>query len=63
MYEFLFTWLVEELNRRLNYSHSEPADKKVLKLLDIYGFEVFDRNSFEQLCVNFTNEKIHQIYL
>lgn len=36
---------------------------KIVKMLDIYGFEVFDHNSFEQLCVNYTNERIHQIYL
>lgn len=44
-----------ELNNRLNVSFIEENESKVLKLLDIYGFEVFDHNSFEQLCVNFTN--------
>jgi myosin heavy subunit len=63
MYESLFSWLVGELNTRLNTSVMEESETRIVKLLDIYGFEVFDHNSFEQLCVNYTNEKIHQIYL
>jgi len=38
MYESLFIWLVRELNQRLNTSHEELSDPKVVKLLDIYGF-------------------------
>ena len=55
MYESLFSWLVSELNIRLNTLQEEHMNPKVVKLLDIYGFEVFDFNSFEQLCVNYTN--------
>ncbi len=65
IYEGLFTWIVEELNLKVNEGDKYDSNSECneVKLLDIYGFEVFEKNSFEQLCVNFTNEKIHQIYL
>jgi myosin heavy subunit len=55
IYESLFHWLIEELNRKLNVSNANEERVRHIKLLDIYGFEVFDHNSFEQLCVNYTN--------
>lgn len=63
LYENLFLWIVEELNRKINFSQKAEADMRMIKMLDIYGFEVFEKNSFEQLCVNYTNERIHQVYL
>lgn len=55
IYESLFHWLIEELNRKLNISNTHEERVRHIKLLDIYGFEIFDNNSFEQLCVNYTN--------
>ncbi|KAF2905235.1 hypothetical protein ILUMI_00959 [Ignelater luminosus] len=61
IYDRLFTWLVQRLNRSLQ---SEDARKyKAMGILDIYGFEIFQKNSFEQLCINFCNEKLQQLFI
>lgn len=60
IYERMFTWLVHRLNRSLQ--PSEASSKNVvLGILDIYGFEIFKTNSFEQLCINYCNEKLQQV--
>ncbi|RHZ24368.1 hypothetical protein DYB37_002234 [Aphanomyces astaci] len=57
IYSSLFMWLVTELNRTI----SQPAQKwGFIGVLDIYGFEKFDWNTFEQLCINFANEKLQR---
>ncbi|KAF7269721.1 hypothetical protein GWI33_017239 [Rhynchophorus ferrugineus] len=61
VYDRLFTWLVKRINSSL-----QPNDirrNSVIGILDIYGFEIFDRNSFEQLCINFCNEKLQQLFI
>jgi len=58
LYEKLFNWLV----KRMNMSN-EGKDLLTIGLLDIFGFEKFENNSLEQLCINFTNEKLHQLYI
>ncbi|XP_038608204.1 myosin-14 isoform X2 [Tachyglossus aculeatus] len=59
-YERLFRWLVMRLNRALDRSPRQGAS--FLGILDIAGFEIFQLNSFEQLCINYTNEKLQQLF-
>lgn len=60
IYGQLFDWLVERINGSLTSSNANPW--AFIGLLDIFGFEIFQNNSFEQLCINFTNEKLQQIF-
>jgi len=61
VYFKLFDWLVEKLNSRL--ACKTPGRKSVIGFLDIYGFEIFDNNSFEQFCINLCNEKLQQLFI
>eukprot|EP00397_Hematodinium_sp_SG-2012_P001741 GEMP01001746.1.p1 GENE.GEMP01001746.1~~GEMP01001746.1.p1 ORF type:complete len:1288 (+),score=365.72 GEMP01001746.1:72-3866(+) len=60
VYARLFEWLVWRINRATYGSGVGTRDHHKIGLLDIYGFEVFECNSFEQLCINFANEKLQQ---
>jgi len=60
-YSRLFDWLVWRINRSTMAKGADRAKEcRTIGILDIYGFEVFDWNSFEQLCINFANEKLQQ---
>ncbi|XP_069038754.1 myosin-10 isoform X2 [Lepisosteus oculatus] len=59
-YERLFRWLVQRINRALDRSRRQGAS--FIGILDIAGFEIFQLNSFEQLCINYTNEKLQQLF-
>ena len=61
IYERLFDYLVEQVNRTLKTAASRQTLD--VGVLDIYGFEIFDNNGFEQLCINFVNEKLQQIFI
>ncbi|XP_058871137.1 unconventional myosin-If-like [Acipenser ruthenus] len=55
----LFDYLVEAINKAIQKPHEEFS----IGVLDIYGFEIFKRNGFEQFCINFVNEKLQQIFI
>ncbi|KAH6817211.1 myosin family protein with Dil [Perilla frutescens var. frutescens] len=57
IYSRLFDWIVEKINTSIG---QDPHAKAIIGVLDIYGFESFKHNSFEQFCINFTNEKLQQ---
>ncbi|XP_010274858.1 PREDICTED: myosin-9-like [Nelumbo nucifera] len=57
IYSRLFDWLVDKINFAIG---QDPNSKSLIGVLDIYGFESFKTNSFEQFCINFTNEKLQQ---
>eukprot|EP00122_Pirum_gemmata_P005842 Pgem_evm1s5333 len=60
----MFTWLVSRLNDSLSFHKGEyHGRRQLLGVLDIYGFEVFEQNSFEQMCINYCNEKLQQLFI
>ncbi|XP_022644833.1 myosin heavy chain, muscle-like isoform X2 [Varroa destructor] len=59
MFDRLFKFLVKKCNDTLD---TKQARKHFIGVLDIAGFEIFDYNGFEQLCINFTNEKLQQFF-
>ncbi|KFQ79008.1 Unconventional myosin-Vc, partial [Phaethon lepturus] len=57
IYSHLFDFIVERINQALQFSGKQHT---FIGVLDIYGFETFDVNSFEQFCINYANEKLQQ---
>jgi myosin I len=60
IYFNMFDWIVGRVNASLK---ARGAMSQSIGILDIYGFEIFERNSFEQLCINYVNEKLQQIFI
>ncbi|XP_068150663.1 unconventional myosin ID [Drosophila tropicalis] len=65
IYDRLFTWIISRINRAILFrgSKSQARFNSVIGVLDIYGFEIFDSNSFEQFCINYCNEKLQQLFI
>uniref|UniRef100_A0AAQ5XLQ4 Myosin-7 n=1 Tax=Amphiprion ocellaris TaxID=80972 RepID=A0AAQ5XLQ4_AMPOC len=59
VYEKMFLWMVMRINQSLE---TKQPRQYFIGVLDIAGFEIFDFNTFEQLCINFTNEKLQQFF-
>ncbi|XP_051896382.1 unconventional myosin-Vc isoform X1 [Pristis pectinata] len=57
IYSHLFSYIVDHINKALQFSGRQHT---FIGVLDIYGFETFDVNSFEQFCINYANEKLQQ---
>ncbi|PKS09414.1 hypothetical protein jhhlp_004029 [Lomentospora prolificans] len=62
IYERGFGDLVNRINRQLDRTGMGMDDSHFIGVLDIAGFEIFEENSFEQLCINYTNEKLQQFF-
>ncbi|XP_031834732.1 unconventional myosin-Ie [Nomia melanderi] len=59
IYARLFDYLVKKVNAAMETT----SDGLEIGILDIYGFEIFEKNGFEQFCINFVNEKLQQIFI
>ncbi|XP_059846968.1 unconventional myosin-If-like isoform X1 [Hypanus sabinus] len=59
LYARLFDYLVDAVNKAMQ----KPYEEFSIGVLDIYGFEIFRKNGFEQFCINFVNEKLQQIFI
>ncbi|XP_031432510.1 myosin-4-like [Clupea harengus] len=59
VYEKLFLWMVTRINQQLD---TRLPRQHFIGVLDIAGFEIFEMNSLEQMCINFTNEKLQQFF-
>jgi len=59
IFERMFLWIVERVNKALD---TKERRSYFIGVLDIAGFEIFDYNSFDQLCINLTNEKLQQFF-
>lgn len=60
IYNNLFEWIVSRINVSMK---ARSTTAQVIGILDIFGFEIFEDNSFEQLCINYVNEKLQQIFI
>ncbi|TNN12569.1 Myosin IA heavy chain isoform 1 [Schistosoma japonicum] len=62
LYNSLFHFMVDLINQQLNVENPEGVVNE-LGILDLFGFECFDVNSFEQYCINYANERLHETFM
>ncbi|XP_057294164.1 unconventional myosin-Ia-like [Hydractinia symbiolongicarpus] len=62
IYNRLFNWIIKRTNDKIK-APQRSYGKKVIGVLDIYGFEVFEQNGFEQFIINYCNEKLQQLFI
>lgn len=58
IYSKYFDWLITHINSTLDKKEFAKKNKLQMGILDIFGFEIFEINGFEQICINYTNEKL-----
>jgi len=62
IYGRLFIWIIDKINKAI-FKSTPRHTRKSIGVLDIFGFENFDNNSFEQLCINYANENLQQFFV
>ena len=65
LYDRLFKWIVNRINENIQSRGEDTAEENLTSIgvLDIYGFEILQFNSFEQFCINYCNEKLQQLFI
>jgi myosin-1 len=65
LYSRLFDWIIKAVNQAMEDLAVNLKESHTLRLgvLDIFGFEIFEKNGFEQFCINYVNEKLQQIFI
>ena len=63
VYGRIFIWIVEKINSTISKQSKRSAKRTSIGVLDIFGFENFTQNSFEQLCINYCNENLQQFFV
>lgn len=63
LYDNMFNWLVNKMNGTIEPEDLNNPAFKTIGLLDIFGFENFTKNNYEQFCINYVNEKLHKLYI
>ena len=63
LYDRIFRWIVNRINQLLAPTATQMMDEREIGILDIFGFETFKENSFEQLCINMANEQLQFFFV
>jgi len=63
LYDRLFSYIIEKINNAISSDIDRKNIESMIGILDIYGFEVFENNSFEQFIINYSNEKLQQLFI